>query len=40
MVEGRLQRERQVVHVIVGKCFDFTKVLGKLMQREWMTCRY
>jgi error-prone DNA polymerase len=34
MVEGRLQREGQVVHVIVSKCFDFTKMLGKLMQRE------
>jgi error-prone DNA polymerase len=29
-----LQRERQVVHVIVRKCFDFTKMLGKLLQRE------
>jgi len=34
MVEGRLQREGQVVHVIVSKCFDFTKILGKLLQRE------
>ncbi|MFD2584447.1 OB-fold nucleic acid binding domain-containing protein [Pedobacter vanadiisoli] len=34
MVEGRLQREGQVVHVIVSKCFDFTKMLGKLLQRE------
>lgn len=34
MVEGRLQREGQVVHVIVSKCFDFTKMLGKLVQRE------
>jgi len=34
MVEGRLQREGKVVHVIVSKCFDFTKMLGKLVQRE------
>jgi hypothetical protein len=34
MVEGRLQREGQVVHVIVSKCFDYTKLLGKLVQRE------
>jgi error-prone DNA polymerase len=32
--QGRLQREGQVVHVIVSKCFDFTKMLGKLVQRE------
>jgi len=34
MVEGRLQREGKVVHVIVSKCFDFTKMLGKLVQGE------
>ena len=34
MVEGRLQREGQVVHVVVSKCFDLTKMLGKLTQRE------
>jgi error-prone DNA polymerase len=34
MVEGRLQREGKVVHVIVSKCFDFTKMLGRLVQRE------
>jgi error-prone DNA polymerase len=34
MVEGRLQREGQVVHVVVSKCFDFTKMPGKLVQRE------
>jgi len=34
MVEGRLPREGQIVHVIVSKCFDFTKMLGKLLQRE------
>lgn len=33
MVEGRLQREGQVVHVIVSKCADLTKLLGKLVQR-------
>ncbi|SHE45590.1 error-prone DNA polymerase [Pedobacter caeni] len=30
MVEGRLQREGQVVHVIVSKCVDLTKLLGSL----------
>lgn len=34
MVEGRLQREKEVVHVIVSKCTDLTKMLGKLVQRE------
>ncbi|WP_256003501.1 error-prone DNA polymerase [Pedobacter deserti] len=34
MVEGRLQREGRVVHVIVSKCMDLTKMLGKLVQRE------
>jgi error-prone DNA polymerase len=34
MVEGRLQLEGLVVLVIVSKCFDFTKMLGKLLQRE------
>ncbi|WP_316738492.1 error-prone DNA polymerase [Pedobacter aquatilis] len=34
MVEGRLQREGRVVHVIVSKCVDLTKMLGKLVQRE------
>ncbi|WP_293312312.1 OB-fold nucleic acid binding domain-containing protein, partial [Pedobacter sp. UBA5917] len=34
MVEGRLQREGEVVHVIVSKCFDLTKMLSKLVQRE------
>jgi len=34
MVEGRLQREGKVVHVVVSKCFDFTKMLGKLLKRE------
>jgi error-prone DNA polymerase len=34
MVEVRLQREKEVVHVIVSKCVDLTKMLGKLVQRE------
>lgn len=34
MVEGRLQREGIVVHVVVSKCFDFTKMLGKMVQKE------
>jgi error-prone DNA polymerase len=27
MVEGRLQKEGEVIHVIVQQCFDFTKLL-------------
>lgn len=34
MVEGKLQREGKVVHVIVSKCTDLSKLLGKLVQRE------
>ncbi|WP_316836870.1 error-prone DNA polymerase [Pedobacter nutrimenti] len=34
MVEGRLQREGLVAHVIVSKCVDLTKLLGRLVQRE------
>jgi error-prone DNA polymerase len=34
MVEGRLQREGLVVHVIVSKCVNLTKLLGSLVQRE------
>ncbi|TKC59183.1 DNA polymerase III subunit alpha [Pedobacter hiemivivus] len=37
MVEGRLQREGLVVHVIVSKCVDLTKMLGKLVQREMVS---
>jgi error-prone DNA polymerase len=34
MVEGRLQREKEVVHVIVTNCTDLSKLLGKLVQKE------
>jgi error-prone DNA polymerase len=30
MVEGKLQKEGEVIHVIVQKCFDFTKLLRGL----------
>jgi error-prone DNA polymerase len=30
MVEGKLQREGEVVHVIVKRCFDLSKLLRKL----------
>jgi error-prone DNA polymerase len=30
MVEGRLQIEGEVIHVIVQRCFDFTKLLRDL----------
>ncbi len=34
MVEGKLQREGKVVHVIVSKCINITKLLSKLVQLE------
>ena len=34
MVEGTLQREGQVIHVIVKKCFDFSGLLKELDNRE------
>ncbi|TDG36512.1 DNA polymerase III subunit alpha [Pedobacter changchengzhani] len=34
MVEGKLQREGEVVHVIVQKCFDFTKLLKRLTAKN------
>ncbi len=30
MVEGKLQKEGEVIHVIVQQCFDFTKLLRGL----------
>ena len=30
MVEGKLQREGEVIHVIVKRCHDFSKLLRKL----------
>lgn len=32
MVEGRVQREGEVVNVVVSKCFDFTKLLKGMVQ--------
>jgi error-prone DNA polymerase len=34
MVEGRLQRQGEVVHIIVEKCHNFTKLLGHLTSSE------
>lgn len=34
MVEGKVQREGKVVHVIVKKCFDLTRLMSKLMQKQ------
>ncbi|MCD0488875.1 error-prone DNA polymerase [Pedobacter sp. MC2016-14] len=34
MVEGKLQREGKVVHVIVERCFDMSKLLKGLSSRE------
>jgi hypothetical protein len=31
MVEGKLQREGEVIHVIVKRCFNFSKLLQRLM---------
>ncbi len=36
MVEGKLQREGEVVHVIVEHCFDLSKLLRKLTAHEEM----
>ena len=34
MVEGKLQREGEVVHIIVQRCFDLTKMLRSLTKGE------
>jgi len=34
MVEGKLQREGEVVHVIVQRCFDLSKLLKGLTLAE------
>ncbi|MFC3560290.1 error-prone DNA polymerase [Pedobacter jamesrossensis] len=34
MVEGKVQKEGEVVHVIVKRCFDLTKMLKKLTEKE------
>ena len=34
MVEGKLQREGEVVHVIVKKCYDLSKLLRGLTPVE------
>jgi len=34
MVEGKLQREGEVVHIIVKRCFDLTKMLRNLTKTE------
>ena len=34
MVEGKLQREGEVIHVIVSKCHDFSKLLRSLTSAE------
>jgi error-prone DNA polymerase len=31
MVEGKLQREGEVIHVIVSRCFDYSKLLQRLL---------
>jgi error-prone DNA polymerase len=31
MVEGKLQREGEVIHVIVSRCFDISKLLQQLV---------
>ena len=34
MVEGKLQIEGEVIHVIVEQCYDFSKLLLKLAPKE------
>ncbi len=34
MVEGKVQKEGEVVHVILSKCFDFTKLLKGLTTKD------
>ncbi|WP_207535880.1 error-prone DNA polymerase [Desertivirga arenae] len=34
MVEGKLQREGQVIHVVVRRCFDLSKLLRGLTKKE------
>jgi len=34
MVEGKLQREGEVIHIIVQKCFDYTKLLKGLTAKD------
>jgi error-prone DNA polymerase len=34
MVEGKLQREGEVIHVIVRRCFDLSKLLRELTPNE------
>jgi error-prone DNA polymerase len=34
MVEGKLQKEGEVIHVIVRKCYDISKLLRKLSSVE------
>ena len=31
MVEGKLQREGEVIHVIVKRCYNFSKLLRQLL---------
>lgn len=40
MVEGRLQKEGTVVHVVVRKCYDLTKLMSKLAQRPPVTTQH
>jgi error-prone DNA polymerase len=34
MVEGKVQKEGEVIHVIVKRCFNLTKMLSKLTEKE------
>jgi error-prone DNA polymerase len=34
MVEGKLQRQGEVIHVIVRRCFDLSKMLRGLTSNE------
>jgi error-prone DNA polymerase len=39
MVEGKLQREGEVIHVIVRRCYDFSRLLKVLMTGEELSVK-
>jgi error-prone DNA polymerase len=39
MVEGKLQREGEVIHVIVRRCYDFSRLLKVLRTGEELSVK-
>jgi error-prone DNA polymerase len=39
MVQGKLQREGEVIHVIVSRCYDLSRLLKGLMAREELSLK-